>query len=158
MKKILILLMLSSILLSACTPVSLKKISDGTGSLSNVTRVEPTYLDEKFANGDTFIFFASLSTCTHCKFLKKVFEVVIKDNQFPIFYVERDKVSNSAWSSMLKYIIDPEYFPIIYVVKDGIVSDVFFAEAFITAEDDTLVDQFALDFITYLQTLEYPLP
>ena len=59
---------------------------------------------------------------------------------------------------MLKYIIDPEYFPIIYVVKDGIVSDVFFAEAFITAEDDTLVDQFALDFITYLQTLEYPLP
>jgi hypothetical protein len=158
MKKIVILLMLSSILLSACTPVSLRKIADGTGSLSNVTRVEPSYIDEKFANGDTFIFFAALSTCTHCVFLKKVYKLVVTDNHFPIFYIERDKVSNSAWSTMLKYIIDPEYFPIIYVVKDGVVAKVFFAEAFITSEDETLINQYAVDFINYLKTLEYPLP
>ena len=150
--------MLSSILLSACTPVSLRKIADGTGSLSNVTRVEPSYIDEKFANGDTFIFFAALSTCTHCQFLKKVYKIVVTDNQMPIFYIERDKVSNSAWSTMLKYIIDPEYFPIIYVVKDGVVANVFFAEEFITSEDETLINQYAVDFINYLKTLEYPLP
>jgi len=155
MKKILLLISVSLLLLTGCSDGIPEKISDKAASTTKLTQVKPSYVVELIESKASFIFYFGNSWCTACQFMKDVNnEVVVKGN-LPIYYIEMDKTSTKQLNMIFKYVIRPQVTPTYIIVKNGIVMESFTPEVIVGDDLDLNPDhiqQYATTFIALLKT------
>ena len=140
MKKLVLLALILGISLSACSENKLMdSLSDGEGSTTEVTHVLPNYVVELFEAKETFVFYAGLSVCSACLFMKDVISEVVERKSFPIYYVEINTAPDSQLNQLYLKIIRPQATPTYYFVVDGEVVKSFTPEI-VVGDDTSLVE------------------
>lgn len=155
MKKLILLALIMGLSLSACSDNKLMdSISDGEGSLSEVTHVLPSYVVELFEAKETFVFYASSSVCSACQFMKDVISEAVERKSFPIYYVEINTAPSGQLNQLYLKIIRPQATPTYYFVVDGEVVKSFTPEI-IVGNDTSLVEEhknlYTVNFIALMQ-------
>jgi predicted bacteriocin transport accessory protein len=126
MKKILVLVSVLVLVLTACTGSNLpSKISDKPGSTTEITQVQPSYIVELIENKESFLFYFGNSWCSACQFMKPINSEVVRRTGQPIYYIEIDKTSKSQLAKIYKLVTQPQATPTYIVVIDGVVKESF---------------------------------
>lgn len=125
MKKILVLVSVLVLLLTACSDGIPSKISDKPGSTTEITQVKPSYVIELLQNKESFLFYFGSSVCGACQFMKPINSEVVRRTGQPIYYIEVDKTSNTELQKLYKFVVKPQATPTYIVVIDGVVKESF---------------------------------
>jgi predicted bacteriocin transport accessory protein len=117
MKRLIIVLLGLSFLLSACTQKGL-------------TPLKPQAAIQKFDNEETFVLYLGLSYCAACKIFTAIAEEVIEAEKITIFHMDFDKEDETQLANLVNKHLQqvepfPYSFPILFVVKDGKIIDRF---------------------------------
>jgi predicted bacteriocin transport accessory protein len=140
MKKILVLVSVLVILLTACTSKIPSKISDKPGSTTEITQVQPSYVVELIENKESFLFYFGNTWCSACEYMKPINSEVVRRTGQPIYYIEVDKTSKEQLAMIYKLVTQPQATPTYVVVIDGVVKESFTPEILV-GDDTGFVDE-----------------
>jgi hypothetical protein len=135
MKKMLLVVSLLAVLLTACSDGIPEKIKDQAGSITEITQVKPSYVVELFDSEASFIYYYGGSVCGACLFMKDINSEVVRRTGLPMYYIEVDKTSDAQIELLEPYLVLPSETPTYVIVLDGVVKDTFTPE--ILVGDDT---------------------
>jgi predicted small secreted protein len=135
MKKILAVVSLLAVLLTACSDGIPEKIKDKAGSITEITQVKPSYIVELFDNQESFIYYYGSSVCGACLFMKDINSEVVRRTGIPMYFIETDKTSKEQLALLTPYLVLPGATPTYVIVLNGVVKETFTPE--ILVGDDT---------------------
>jgi len=135
MKKMLLVVSLLAVLLTACSDGIPEKIKDKAGSITEITQVKPSYVVELFDSKASFIYYYGSSVCGACLFMKDINSEVVRRTGIPMYFIEIDKTSKDQLKLLVPYLAQPTSTPTYVIVLNGVVKETFTPE--ILVGDDT---------------------
>jgi predicted bacteriocin transport accessory protein len=111
MKKILVLLAVMAIFLSACSSVG-------------PTKIKAKEMSKLLDNKETLVVYVGSSICSACKAFKPVVAELIKNYKVKVYYVETDSDATGDLTALMnKHLGDVQYTPTTFIFKDGVLLD-----------------------------------
>ncbi len=135
MKKILLLISVVGLMLTACSDGIPERIKDKAPSLEKITQVKPSYVVELIEAKESFIFYFGNTWCSACEFMKDVNNEVVRRESIPMYLIEMDKTSSAQLNKIYAYVTQPVATPTYVIVLKGVVTESFTPE--IVVGDDT---------------------
>ena len=135
MKKMLLVVSLLAVLLTACSDGIPEKIKDKAGSITEITQVKPSYVVELYDSKASFIYYYGSSVCGACLFMKDINSEVVRRTGVPMYFIEIDKTSKDQMKLLTPYLTLPGSTPTYVIVLNGIVKETFTPEVLVG--DDT---------------------
>lgn len=109
MKKLILALLVSGLLLSGCTTAS-----------ESATQIKAAEVIKLLDKGETLVVYLGASTCSACLSFKPTVKEIIKNYKIKIYYVEiNNDVSADLESLIAKYLVKAEWTPTTYIFKEG---------------------------------------
>lgn len=112
MKKILILLAMMAIFLSACA------------SSAAPTKIKSKDVTKLLDNKETLVVYIGASSCSACQAYKPIVSELIKNYKVKVYYVETNSdVTADLTALQEKYLGTVQYTPTTFIFKDGVLLD-----------------------------------
>ncbi len=155
MKKILLLISVLGLMLTACSDGIPERIKDKAPSLKEITQVKPSYVVELIEAKESFIFYFSNTWCSACEFMKDVNNEVVRRESLPMYVIQVDKTSVTQLNKIYAYVTQPAATPTYVIVLNGVVKESFTPEILVgddTGFDPEHINLYVVNFIAVLKT------